>query len=178
MYRIKSLYDNNMPYPSRNVGEPIAHGLAFSPRKKTYVTPSLRMIYKRIKEDIYPDELSFPTDMNIESWAKQGVLMLNAALTIEEGKSGSHLEPWKQFTEAVFKTLNENTAGLIFCFWGKDALKFAPLINDDVHHVLVASHPVSAVYKGGDWECDHFKRINQILMASNPDDIDWLENLK
>jgi uracil-DNA glycosylase len=116
--------------------------------------------------------------MNIESWAKQGILMLNAALTIEEGKSGSHLEPWKQFTEAVFKTLNESTTGLIFCFWGKDALKFAPLINDDVHHVLVASHPVSAVYKGGVWECDHFKRINQILMASNPDDIDWLENLK
>ena len=166
------------PYPGRNAGEPIAHGLAFAPRNKTYITPSLRMMYNRIKADIYPDDLSFPNDMNIESWAKQGVLMLNAALTIQEGKSGSHLEPWKQFTEAVFKTLNESTTGLIFCFWGKDALKFAPLINDDVHHVLVASHPVSAVYKGGVWECDHFKRINQILMASNPDDIAWFENLK
>jgi uracil-DNA glycosylase len=135
-------------------------------------------MYNRIKQDIYPDELSFPIDMNIESWAKQGVLMLNAALTIEEGKSGSHLEPWKQFTEEVLKTLSISTTGLIFCFWGKDALKFAHLVDDKFHHVLTASHPASALYKGGEWECDHFTRINQILMASNPDDIVWLENLK
>jgi len=119
------------PYPGKSGGEPIAHGLAFSPRQKSYVTPSLRMIYNRIKADIYPDDLSFPTDMNIESWAKQGVLMLNA-----------------------------------------------PLINGDLHHVLTAPHPASAVYKGEEWECNHFKRINEILMANNPDDIDWLENLK
>jgi uracil-DNA glycosylase len=135
-------------------------------------------MYNKIKEDIYPDELSFPIDMDLEAWAKQGVLLINAALTIEEGKSGSHLAHWTQFTEAVFKTLNESTTGLIFCFWGKDALKFAHLIDDKFHHVLVASHPAAALYAGGKWECNHFKRINEILMASNRDDIDWLQNLK
>jgi uracil-DNA glycosylase len=135
-------------------------------------------MYNKIKEDIYPDELSFPIDMDLEAWAKQGVLLINAALTIEEGKSGSHLAHWTQFTEAVFKTLNESTTGLIFCFWGKDALKFAHLIDDKFHHVLVASHPAAALYAGGKWNCNHFKRINEILMASNRDDIDWLQNLK
>jgi uracil-DNA glycosylase len=166
------------PYPNKHKGEPVACGLSFAPRNRDYIPPSLRIMYNRIKQDIYPDELSFPIDMNIESWAKQGVLMLNAALTIEEGKSGSHLEPWKQFTEEVLKTLSSSTTGLIFCFWGKDALKFAHLVDDKFHHVLTASHPASALYKGGEWECDHFTRINQILMASNPDDIVWLENLK
>jgi len=166
------------PYPGRYKGEPTAHGLAFNPRNKDQVPPSLRVMYNKIKEDIYPDELSFPIDMDLEAWAKQGVLLINAALTIEEGKSGSHLAHWTQFTEAVFKTLNESTTGLIFCFWGKDALKFAHLIDDKFHHVLVASHPAAALYAGGKWECNHFKRINEILMASNRDDIDWLQNLK
>lgn len=165
------------PYPGRYKGDPVACGLAFAPRNRDFVPPSLRVMYNKIKETIYPNELSFPIDMNLESWAKQGVLLLNSALTIEEGKSGSHLELWKQFTETVLETISSSTSGTIFCFWGKDALKFAPLINENFHHILVAPHPVSAVYKGGNWECDHFNRINEILMASNGDKINWLDNL-
>ena len=165
------------PYPNRHKGVPVACGLAFAPRIRDYVSPSLRVMYKKIREDVYPGELSFPIDMNLESWAKQGIFLLNTALTVEEGKSGSHLKPWEEFTDAVLEVLNTRTSGIIFCFWGKDAAKFAPRINKDIHHILIASHPVSAVYKGGEWECDHFTRINQILKANNEDEIVWLQNL-
>lgn len=172
---IKNLYDNIMPYPTEYKGEPVACGLAFAPRDTEFVPPSLRMIYNNLKATLYKDDLNFiDTDMDLHNWAKQGVFLLNAALTVEKNNAGSHLEFWRPFTERVIKTISENSSGVIFCFWGKDAQKFAPLVNSNAHHKLLASHPVSAVYKGSVWECDHFTEINRILLHNNGDHIEWL----
>lgn len=162
------------PYPNLYKGQPVACGLAFAPSNPEYTPPSLRMIYKNLKEGIYKDDMNFPEDLNFENWAKQGVLLLNAALTVEESRAGSHLSHWKPFTEAVLKAISENSSGVIFCFWGKDAQQFAPLISDQAHHKLLAPHPVSAVYKGGTWDCNHFEEINRILLHNNGDSIEWL----
>jgi uracil-DNA glycosylase len=163
------------PYPTEYKGEPVACGLAFAPRHTEFVPPSLKQIYNRLKETLYTDEVNFiETDLNLHKWAEQGVFLLNAALTVEKNQAGSHLKLWKPFTETVIKTISENSAGVIFCFWGKDAQQFAPLVNAKFHHVLMGSHPVSAVYKGGKWDCNHFEEINTILLHNNGETIKWL----
>ncbi len=163
------------PYPTEHKGEPVACGLAFAPRYTGFMPPSLRMIYKNLKDTIYTDTLNFPeTDLDLHKWAEQGVFLLNAALTVEKNQAGSHLSLWRPFTEQVIKTISENSSGVIFCFWGKDAQQFADLVNPKFHHVLKAPHPVSAVYKGGQWECDHFEKIDTILLHNNGDTIKWL----
>jgi uracil-DNA glycosylase len=163
-----------MPYPNLYDGKPVASGLAFAPTDKRYVPPSLRMIYANLKNTVYKDDLNFPEDLDLEKWAQQGVFLINAALTVEHGKAGSHLQHWIHFTEYVLKAISEHTTGVIFCFWGKDAQRFAPMVNKKFHHVMLASHPVSAVYKGGTWECDHFTEINEILHRNNGEKIEWL----
>jgi len=162
------------PYPNLYNGQPVACGLAFAPADKKYVPPSLRMIYANLKETVYKDTFNFPEDLDISQWAKQGVFLLNAALTVEHGKAGSHLAYWKDFTEEVIRIISSSCSGVIFCFWGKDAQKFSHLVNPSFHYVLTAPHPVSAVYKGGKWECDHFEKINEILMGNNAEKIEWL----
>ena len=162
------------PYPNLYNGNPVACGLAFAPADKKYMPPSLRMIYGNLKETVYKDNFNFPEDLDISQWAKQGVFLLNAALTVGHSKAGSHLAHWKQFTEEVIRIISSSCSGVIFCFWGKDAQKFSHLVNPAFHYVLTAPHPVSAVYKGGKWECDHFEKINEILMGNNGDKIEWL----
>lgn len=162
------------PYPTEFKGDPVACGLAFAPRNNEFVPPSLRMIYKRIKEDLYEDQLTFPTDMDLKKWAKQGVLLLNAALTVEKGKPGTHLKYWEWFTRLVLKTISENDTGVIFCFWGKDAQQFQDCIDSKMHHILTSSHPVSAVYKGGDWECNHFLEIDRLCTLKYGETIKWM----
>lgn len=163
------------PYPNEFKGEPVACGLAFAPRYPEYIPPSLKQIYHCLKERLYANDLNFPdTDMNLHKWAEQGVFLLNAALTVEKKNAGCHLSYWKPFTEAVIKAISDNSSGVIFCFWGKDAEQFAPLVNSNAHHKLIGSHPVSATYKGKTWECDHFEEINRILLHNNGDTIQWL----
>jgi hypothetical protein len=131
-------------------------------------------IYQKIKETCYPDDLAFPIDLNIENWTKQGVLMLNSALTVEKGNAGSHLKQWDFFTKAVLEALNE-LPGHIFVLWGKDAQKYKKYLNPESQYILECSHPASATYTGGVWECDHFNEINRILQLYNGETIDWLE---
>lgn len=176
MYRIKSLYDNIMPYPNEYKNEPVACGLAFAPRDPEYMPPSLRIIYETLKETVYSDELTFPVDLNMQEWAKQGVLLLNTALTVRKGKPGSHIPYWQFFTNAVIETLNETT-GIIFLLWGNDAKKFRPMINETNHYILECSHPASSIYKKGPWECNHFTRVNEILKINHNEEIKWLQNL-
>ena len=135
--------------------------------------PSLRMIYSAIKETCYPDDLTFPVDLNIEKWAEQGVLMLNTALTVEKGKAGSHLQQWDFFTKAVIKELSD-VPGQIFILWGAKAQAYKQYINVDAHYVLECSHPASAIYTGTNWECDHFVEVNNILELVNGETIEWL----
>jgi uracil-DNA glycosylase len=162
------------PYPNLYHGKPVACGLAFAPADKNYMPPSLRMIYGNLKETVYQDTYNFPEDLDIANWSKQGVFLLNAALTVEHGKAGSHLAQWKKFTEEVIQIISASCSGVIFCFWGKDAQKFSGLVNPKFHYILTAPHPVSAVYKGGKWECNHFQKINEILIGNNGDTIKWL----
>lgn len=163
-----------MPYNSEYKGEPVACGLSFAPRNRDFVPPSLRIIYQKIKESCYADELAFPLDLNIEKWAQQGVLMLNSALTVEKGGAGVHLKHWEFFTKAVLEALNE-LPGHIFVLWGKDAQKYKKYLNSDSQYILEANHPAYASYSGQYWECDHFNEINRILKLYNGESIDWLD---
>lgn len=162
------------PYPTLYQNKPVACGLSFAPRDRNYVPPSLRQIFRRIKADHYPDEMMFEVDLDMEYWAKQGVLMLNAALTVEHGKPGSHMKLWSNWTKEVIFALNEYSSGIIFCLWGKDAQAFESNIGSH-HIVLKAEHPQAANYAGRQWECDHFKRINEHLMRVNGDFIEWIK---
>jgi uracil-DNA glycosylase len=166
-----------MPYPNLYKGKPVASGLAFAPSNRDYVPPSLRMIYKNLMDTLYKKDpyLYYQENLDLVQWAKQGIFLINAALTVEEGKAGSHLPHWNEFTEQVIKTISETTSGVIFCFWGKDAQKFAPLVNSKFHYILKAPHPVSAVYKGGKWECNHFEQIDEILTKNNGETIKWMD---
>ena len=162
------------PYPNTNQGLPVANGLAFDTDVPSYIPPSLRQIYNGVKECLYKDELTFPVDMNLKSWAEQGVFLINAALTVEANRPGSHMQLWNEFTINLIKTIDEHTHGVFFCFWGKDAQKFKHLVSDH-NFVLIASHPVSASYSGKNWECDHFKAINDYLLKYNNYEIQWIK---
>jgi uracil-DNA glycosylase len=162
------------PYPTLFDNKPSASGLSFAPRDRRYVPPSLRKIYERIKKDYYPNEMLEPKDLDLEHWAKQGILMLNAALTVEHGKPGSHMKLWEPWTEQVINTINEYSNGVIFCLWGKDAQAFESKIAK--HHIVLKSeHPVAANYQQREWECTHFKQINKHLMEVNGDFIEWIK---
>lgn len=162
------------PYPTIYQEKPVACGLSFAPRDRNFVPPSLRKIYEKIKQDFYSEDMTFPVDLDIEYWAKQGVLMLNAALTVEQGKPGSHMKLWEDWTKEVIFAINEYSTGVIFCLWGKDAQAFQENIGS--HHIVLKSeHPVAANYQGREWDCNHFKKINEHLMGVNGDYIDWIK---
>lgn len=160
--------------PFHNVvnDKPIATGLPFVSADKNYMHPSVRMIYERIKTDFYENDLTFPIDLDFNNWHKQGVLMLNTSLTTEVNNPNAHLDLWREFISEVIKVLNEGFA-TIFLLWGSNAQSFAPLINEKAHYILNCSHPLSGIYEDS-WECDHFKKVNEILQLLNGDSIEWL----
>lgn len=164
------------PYFKEYKGEPIACGLSFAPRHKENNPPSLQQIYKAIKKELYGED-NEDLVLDIEQWAKQGVLMLNTALTVEENKPRIHLDLWKNWTNFVIKTINNHCDNVSFCLWGADAQKFANRIGGN-HFVLTEKHPASAGYSGLDWECSHFRIINHYLWKNNKESIDWLQKIK
>lgn len=162
------------PYPNLYQGQPVACGLAFAPRNMENLPPSLKQIYNQIVRSFYQDEETDYRQMDLAEWAKQGVLLLNAALTVRAGSPGSHSQHWKWFTESVIKKINELSSGVIFCLWGKDAQQFEKFIES--HNILLkAPHPVSASYSGKSWECNHFEYINNYLKKANNQHIQWLK---
>ena len=162
------------PYPNKHKGQIVANGLAFSTDVPNYTPPSLKQIYKAIKNSLYQYEDTSIENMNLNDWAQQGVFLLNTALTIESGKSGSHLKLWEEFTTQVIKTIDERNTNVFFCLWGKDAQKFEHLISDS-NYILKAPHPISASYRGQAWECDHFKVINEYLRKYNGYEVSWIK---
>jgi uracil-DNA glycosylase len=140
-----------------------ATGLAFA-NEGEVTSPSLRKI-----EDLHHrygiDHSHFCFDPSLESWAKQGVLMLNTALTVKKGQAGSHTKYWKKFTEGVLKTIAENKPDCIFMLWGNDAKSFKPVVGNC--RVLEYAHPAYACYKGIDWNCDGFNKANELIESSN-----------
>jgi uracil-DNA glycosylase len=162
------------PYPNLYKHEPVACGLSFCPRNSNYLPPSLRIIKEKINTSYESEE-----DIDIVSWAEQGVLMLNTALTVEHGRAGSHSKLWEPFTQEVFKVLNESSTGVIYLLWGKEAQVYEQFIGPN-NYVLKAAHPVSAVYRGNVWDCNHFIETNEILNKNfgKEAEINWLAKRK
>lgn len=147
-----------------------AHGLAFSVEdKQARIPPSLRNIYKEIKDDIGVDA---PRHANLTAWAKQGVLMLNVVLTVREGESNSHKNKgWEIFTDEVIRVVSEKKEPVVFVLWGKPAQKKIPLIDAERHVIVQGAHP--SPLARGFLGSRPFSKINQALREANRGEIDW-----
>jgi uracil-DNA glycosylase len=148
-----------------------AHGLSFSVPEGARFPPSLRNIYKELASDI---GVPVPSSGNLSSWANQGVLLLNAVLTVESGLAGSHAgKGWEEFTDAIIKVVNENREGVVFILWGNYALKKKLLINTEKHHVITSVHPSPLSASRGFFGSRPFSKANAYLEKIGQTPIDW-----
>ena len=153
-------------------GDGQAHGLCFSVPEHVSMPPSLQNIYKEIVSDIGG---AMPTHGNLEHWAKQGVLLLNATLTVRAHSPASHQgKGWEEFTDAVIKTLSEKKEHLVFLLWGNYAKKKSELIDWEKHLVLEAAHPSPFSAHSGFFGCKHFSQTNAYLKKHGTEPIAWL----
>ncbi len=157
-------------------GKGQAHGLCFSVQKNIKPPPSLKNIFKELEKDL---GLSPPNHGCLESWAKQGMLLLNTSLTVEEGKPMSHAKiGWEQFTDAVIRKISTEKFGVIFLLWGRFAQQKEALINTTKHIVLKAAHPSPLSARAGFFGCKHFSQTNDILLRQNKSQFNWeIENI-
>ena len=150
-----------------------AHGLSFSVQKGIPLPPSLKNIYKELQEDIGGD---LPTEGDLTHWAKQGVLLLNTVLTVEEGNANSHKGMgWERLTNHLIESLNELKHPVIFILWGKPAQDKEKLITNPNHVILKAPHPSPLSAYRGFFGSKPFSRVNNILMQQGQSPIRWKE---
>lgn len=156
------------PYPTRGH----AHGLSFSVNDHIKPFPkSLKNIFSEINNDIGKP---FPENGNLSRWAEQGVLLLNAVLTVEEGRPDSHKGiGWEQFTDSVIKMLSTQKEHLIFMLWGAKAGHKRELIDEEKHKVLSSVHPSPLSAYRGFFGCKHFSKANEYLLMNKLTPIDW-----
>jgi uracil-DNA glycosylase len=156
--------------PYHGLGQ--AHGLSFSVPNGVKVPPSLINIFKELETDIGIPYSN--TKGNLTEWANQGVLLLNAALTVRAGEPFSHAKfGWAEFTDAVIKIVSEKKSNVVFLLWGKFAQQKIELINQTSHYVLTAAHPSPFSADKGFFGCRHFSKTNQLLMKNGQSPIDW-----
>jgi len=149
-----------------------ANGLSFSISDGIRVPPSLKNIFKELELDI-PGFRS-PASGNLEPWSKQGVLLLNTLLTVEDSKPGSHRDSgWLQFTDAVITTLSEQKVHLVFMLWGNYAISKETLIDASKHLILKAAHP-SPLARGAFFGNKHFSKANAYLLTTGQTEVNWL----
>lgn len=149
-----------------------AHGLSFSVQPGVKPPPSLRNIFQALKNDL---NLPIPTHGCLNKWAEQGVLLLNASLSVEQNKPQSHAKMgWTLFTDHVIRVLNHHPDPLVFLLWGAYARSKAAFIQDKKHLVLTAAHPSPLSAYQGFMDCRHFSKTNAFLQANGRDPIDWL----
>lgn len=147
-----------------------AMGLSFSVPDGVPAPPSLKNIFKEIETDLGIQMSGRP---NLEHWAEQGVLLLNAILTVRAGEASSHSgKGWETFTDAVIRTISEKSNGVVFMLWGNYARGKAPLIDSSRHTVLQAAHP-SPLARGAFFGCRHFSKANEALTMQGKTPIDW-----
>ena len=147
-----------------------AHGLSFSVPVGVPAPPSLKNIFKEIESDLGVSMSGCP---NLEKWAEQGVLLLNAVLTVRSGEAASHSRiGWQEFTDAVIKCISDKCEGVVFMLWGNFARTKSTLIDNTRHYVLEAAHP-SPLARGAFFGCRHFSRANDYLKATGRTPIDW-----
>jgi uracil-DNA glycosylase len=152
-------------------GQGQAHGLCFSVPGGVNPPPSLVNIFKEIERDL---GIPIPKQGSLEKWARQGVLLLNATLTVRANQPGSHQRKgWETFTNVVIEKLSKKRVGLIFLLWGKFAQEKEALIDTDRHYVLKAAHPSPYSAYNGFFGCRHFSKTNEILTKHGLDEIDW-----
>lgn len=154
--------------PYHGLGQ--AHGLSFSVPEGVPAPPSLKNIFKEIESDMGVNMSGYP---NLEKWARQGVLLLNAVLTVRSGEAASHSKiGWEEFTDAVIRYISDNCEGVVFMLWGNFARSKSGLIDHTRHCVLEAAHP-SPLARGAFFGCRHFSRANGYLASCGKQPIDW-----
>ncbi len=148
-----------------------AHGLCFSVPDGVAIPPSLVNIYKELNSDL---GIPIPKSGNLEKWAEQGVLLLNATLTVRANQAGSHQnQGWENFTDEVIRQLSARHTGLVFLLWGSYAQAKTALIDTSKHHVLKSVHPSPLSAYRGFFGCRHFSKTNALLLSTGKEPIDW-----
>lgn len=151
-----------------------AMGLSFSVRSNIAIPPSLRNIFKELKTDLNIDP---PNHGSLISWAKQGVLLLNGALTVRQGEPGSHMEIWKPFTDRIMQVLNDVECPLVFLLWGSFSRNKGELITNNKHLLLTSSHPSPFSVHNGFFGSRPFSKANEFLKSCGIKEINWkIEN--
>lgn len=149
-----------------------AHGLSFSVREHVKLPPSLQNIYKELSTDI--NGFMIPHHGNLSYWASQGVLLLNASLTVEASIAGSHQNKgWEQFTDAAIKSVSDDKSGIVFILWGKFAQQKESLINTSKHFIIKSAHPSPFSVHNGFFGSKPFSKTNEILEKQGIATIDW-----
>eukprot|EP00794_Sanderia_malayensis_P005145 gene5145-5795_t len=166
--KVKAVIIGQDPYHGPNQ----AHGLSFSVPVGIPAPPSLKNMYKELKTDI--EGFKIPNHGHLVGWAKQGVLLLNAVLTVEASNANSHQgKGWEHFTDAVIKWINRNNNNVVFLLWGAYAQKKGASIDKKRHCILKGPHPSPLSAHRGFFGCRHFSKANEYLKANNKDPIDW-----
>lgn len=148
-----------------------AHGLCFSVQPGIALPPSLKNIFKEIQRDF---GFLPPNNGCLQTWAEKGVFLLNATLTVEQGRAGSHQGMgWEQFTDRAIQIINEQCEGVAFLLWGSYAQKKGLLIDSQKHLILTAPHPSPLSAHRGFIGCGHFSKVNQYLEQHGQTPIDW-----
>ena len=152
-------------------GEGEAHGLSFSVNPGINIPPSLKNIYKEINSEY---GYKIPNNGYLLSWAKQGVLLLNAVLTVEKDKPASHRNKgWEIFTDEIIKEIDKKDSPVVFMLWGNFARSKKELIKNKKHLILESAHPSPFSARNGFFGCNHFKLANEYLRKNNIKEIDW-----
>lgn len=152
-------------------GQGQAHGLSFSVQNGVNTPPSLINIFKELNSDI---GVPIPNHGNLSHWAEQGVLLLNASLTVRANEPMSHSKAgWAAFTDSVIKKISERKEHVVFFLWGKFAQEKQVLIDETKHLVLKAAHPSPLSAYNGFFGCRHFSKANEYLVSNGIDPIDW-----
>ena len=155
--------------PYHDVGQ--AHGLCFSVQDGIPFPRSLVNIFKELSDDV---GFRMPQSGNLQKWANQGVLLLNATLTVRAHQAGSHQNHgWETFTDCAIQRLSEQRTGIVFLLWGNYAIKKRELIDETKHYVLTAAHPSPLSASRGFFGCRHFSKTNALLMSMGKSPIDW-----
>jgi len=165
--KVKVVIIGQDPYHGYNQ----ANGMCFSVNDEINQPPSLQNIFKEIHADL---RIPIPKSGNLEPWARQGVMLLNATLTVRANQAGSHQKQgWENFTDAVIRNLSDKKTGLVFLLWGRFAQAKEMLIDTSKHHILKAPHPSPFSVHSGFFGCKHFSKTNELLAKEGLKEIDW-----
>mgnify|MGYP002594733098 CR=1 FL=1 len=148
-----------------------AHGLCFSVRKEVKLPPSLKNMYKELKSDL---DIDAPSHGYLMDWAEQGVFMMNAVMSVEKGKAGSHRKKgWEQFSDRVIEVLNAQSQGIVFILWGNWAIQKTKLITNPQHRIITSPHPSPLSAYQGFFGSRPFSKTNEYLKEMGRTPIDW-----